>query len=162
MIHDWGHRGTQSKGKLKNIRLMTEFSWWKQLLKQLLVIVGAKNHNFGLHCPTKHSVSWEKRLLWPQKWLILHHDPYHWKALRTNFLNWCIMMEVTGEHIWPQCLVFFNLPFRGYWGQRMFPYDVHQDAPIQKAFVTMDDIQATFTKELWVLEDIGGHNLLDR
>ena len=58
------HKG---KGKLKNIRLMTEFSWWKQLLKQLSVIVGAKNHNFGIHCPTKHSVSWEKKLVWPLK-----------------------------------------------------------------------------------------------
>ena len=49
----------------------------------------------------------------------------------------------------------------------MFPYDLHQDAPIQKALVTMDDIQATFSKklwvfELWVLEYIGGHNFLCR
>ena len=113
----------------------------RNMYLHLIVIIGVDNNNCNLQLLPKPIIPWERWLVCHQKLLNLLFQGTmclggHWRSqfllLAQITTMKCLSRSFCQENC-AICHIFFTLPFRGHWGQTLFPYDLHHDAMIQKA-----------------------------
>ena len=113
----------------------------RNMYLHLIVIIGVDNNICNLQLPPKPIIPWERWLVCHPKLLNLLFQGTmclggHWRSqfllLAQITTMKCLSRSFCQENC-AICHIFFTLPFRGHWGQTLFPYDLHHDAMIQKA-----------------------------